>query len=186
MSFSGRVVPLFLLAVTLSACAAQDGPTDEPRLVDERLLAALGLAQGYQHQADELEALGEREEALTKVRLVLEIPFPQGAPEGEDVRLDAWGRIAELQIALNDLEAAGETVGRGLRESSRISYFQARLHAVRGRILRARAERLREEGRDDEGRQLSREAIGAFERSIAINRQVLGMASDTDADGGSE
>lgn len=186
MSISVKSLPLLLLVITYAACAAQDDPSAEARLVDEQLLAALGLAQSYQHQADELEALGERREALTKVRLIQEIPFPDGAPEGEDVRLDAWGRIAELQLATGDLEAADDAIRRGLAESSRASFFKARLHAVRGRILRARAERSREEGRAEEGRQISREAIDAFEQSIAINRQVLGMVNGSDVDGGSE
>ncbi len=185
MRWFPKVAPLVLLATGLAACGMQDAPQTERRMVDEQLLSALGLAQSYQHQADELAAIGDRQEAMSKVRLVLEIPFPEGAREGEDVRLDAWGRIAELQLAEGDEEAAEEAVRRGLAASTRTSYFGARLHAVRGRILRARAERLREEGREEESRQVSRQAIAAFERSIAINRQVLGMDGGGN-DGGSE
>jgi tetratricopeptide (TPR) repeat protein len=169
------------LVAGLTACA--DVRVDR-RVVDEQLLAALGLAQSYQHEADELEAAGDRAQALARVRQVLEIPFPEGAPESEDVRLDAWGRAAELQLADGDHDGAEETVRRGLAEATRTSYFKARLHAVRGRILRARAELLRAAGRDEEGRQVGREAIEAFEQSIAINREVLGMDQGRDADRG--
>lgn len=167
---------VLLLALILTACPQGERERPERRPVDQRLLAALGLAQSYQHQADELEALGQREAALAKVRQVLEIPFPSGAPEGEDLRLDAWGRIAELRLAGGDLDGADQALTRGLAEASRTSYFKARLHAVRGQVLQARAAQLREAGRDDEAREISRRAIEALEQSIAINRQVLGLA----------
>ena len=91
------------LVAGLTACA--DVRVDR-RVVDEQLLAALGLAQSYQHEADELEAAGDRAQALARVRQVLEIPFPEGAPESEDVRLYAWGRAAELQLADGDHDGA--------------------------------------------------------------------------------
>lgn len=163
-----------LVALTLlgTSCAMRESQT-----VDERLLAALGLAQSYQHQADELAEQGETEAALAKVRLVLEIDFPD-VSEREDVRLDAYGRIAELQLEAGDGRAAEATLERGMEESTRTSYFKARLFSVQGRILRARAAELREAGQEAESRAVSREAISAFERSIAINKQVLGMRDD--------
>jgi len=166
-----------VVAAALAACAAEE----PARAVDERLLAALGLAQGYQHQADELAELGQRQEAIERVQKVLEIPFPRGAPEGEDVRLDAWGRLAELRLDEGDEPGAEAAIERGLGEARRVSYFKARLHAVRGRVLRARAARLREAGQDAESREASREAIQAFEQSIEINRQVLGLDGDSGA-----
>jgi len=159
------------MVLALTGCAAQEAP---PR-VDDQLLAALGLAQSYQHQADELIELGQRDAAIAKVRQVLEIPFPRGAPEREDVRLDAYGRLAELDLDGGDEAEAMRWIETGLSESTRTSYFKARLFAVRGRVLRARAASLRAEGRDEESRDVSRQAIEAFEQSIDINRQVLGM-----------
>lgn len=158
----------------LAGCAAEE----QPRAVDEQLLAALGLAQGYQHQADELAELGRRDEALARVQQVLEIPFPRGAPEGEDVRLDAWGRLGELRLDGGDEAGAEAAVAQGLGEAHRASYFKARLFAVRGRVLQARAARLREAGDVEASRQASRDAIAAFEQSIEINREVLGLDRD--------
>jgi tetratricopeptide (TPR) repeat protein len=164
------------VALALAACANQERPEPERTQVDQQLLAALGMAQSYQHQADELEVMGDREAALTKVRLVLEIPFPEGTPEREDLRLDAWGRLAELHLAGDALDDAETAIGQGLAEASRASYFQARLFAIRGRVFRTRAASLREAGNEEASREMSRRAIETFEQSIAINRQVLGLA----------
>lgn len=173
-----RAAAVALVAVAaLAGCAAEE----QPRAVDEQLLAALGLAQGYQHQADELAELGRRDEAIARVQEVLEIPFPRGAPEGEDVRLDAWGRLAELRLDGGDEAGAEAAVDRGLGEAHRVSYFKARLFAVRGRVLQARAARLREAGEVEASRQASRDAIAAFEQSIEINREVLGLDRDAGA-----
>lgn len=143
--------------------------------IDEKLLSALGLAQSYQYQADELVELDKRPEAIEKVLLVLDIPFPPQAPEREDIRLDAFGRLAELSLDEGNEEGASSFLSKGLSESSRQSYFKARLYAVRGKILRAKAKRLRDEGSVEDSRQASRDAIEAFEKSIDINKQVLGL-----------
>jgi hypothetical protein len=173
-----RALVAGLVAVAaLAGCAAEE----PPRAVDERLLAALGLAQGYQHQADELAELGDRDQAIARVQKVLEIPFPQGSPEGEDVRLDAWGRLAELRLDGGDEPGAEAAVESGLGEAHRVSYFKARLFAVRGRVLQARAARLREAGEAEASRQASRDAIAAFEQSIELNREVLGLEGDAGA-----
>lgn len=169
-----RLATVALGALLFLACRGE-GVEGRPR-VDERLLSALGLAQAYQHQADELEALGDQRAAVARVRLVLEVPFPDGAPEREDVRLDAHGRIAELLLEEGDDAGAEEAARAGLAEASRPSYFQARLHAVMGRVLQTRAARLREAGQTEEAARAGREAIEAFERSIDMNRAVLGLA----------
>ena len=110
---------------------------------------------------------------------MLEIPFPADAPEREDVRLDAHGRIAELELARGDEGSAERAVTRGLSEVTRTSYFEARLYAVRGKIHQARARRLRASGDAERARAESHRAIQAFERSIEINERVLGLARST-------
>jgi len=173
-----RAVAIIALGVAAQGCSSRPH-------VDERLLASLGLAQGYQHQADELEELGDRGGALARVRRVLEIPFPRNAPEREDVRLDAYGRIAELHLASGDDRAAEQSVARGLSERTRTSYFEARLYAVRGKIHQTRARRLRVSGNAEAARTESHLALDAFERSIRINEQVLGLRrSGARKDGG--
>lgn len=176
---------LFSLAA-IAGCAAEEPAQQRPPQIDEQLLAALGLAQSYQHQADELAELGELDEAIGRVRRVLTIGFPEAAPEAEDVRLDAWGRIAELQLEAGELDAADRSVNRGLAEATRVSYFKARLFNVKGRVLRQRARELRQAGEVEASRQASRAAIAAFEQSIALNQQVLGLDDHDDAGAASD
>ena len=162
-----------LAIVILAACSACAGPRAQP----EALLAALGTAQALQHEVDEREAQGEITEAIAAAERVLVVPFPDGAPEGEDVRLDAWGRIAELNLGRADDVRAESAATSGLAESTRDSYFRARLHLVLGRIEQSRAERLRELGDANGARAASERAISELETSITINSHVLGIAS---------
>jgi len=157
-----RLVALALLA----GCA---------RAPDQALLSAIGTAEALQHQADELEARGDRAAAIERARAALDVPFPAGAPERQDVRLDAWGRIAELELGRGEDAAAEEAVRAGLGEASRRSYFEARLFVVLGRIHRARATAARAAHDEDAARRESDAALEALERSIAINAEVLGI-----------
>ena len=166
-------VAMPLVIVLLAACGGGSGSTS-----DQRLLAAIGTAQARMHEADELEARGDREAAIARARDVLDVPFPHGAPEREDVRLDAWGRIGELELGRGDDAAAERAVTEGLREVTRASYFGARLHVVRGRLHRERAARARASGDEGTARRESEAAIEALEQSIAINAEVLGLESD--------
>jgi hypothetical protein len=162
----------FVLAALLSLTLACSPPAREH---PQALLAALGTAQALQHEADEREARGEITEAIATVERVLEVPFPAAAPEREDVRLDAWGRIAELDLARADDVQAEEAARTGLAEATRDSYFRARLHVVMGRIHQARAERLRAAGDADGARAESESALSELESSIDINAAVLGI-----------
>jgi hypothetical protein len=180
--------PLHIALASLALLVACESERDPRVPIDQELLAALGLAQAYQHQADELASLGNRSEAITRVRRILEIPFPEGTPEREDIRLDAHGRIAELLLEEGNEPEALDAIETGLREASRASYFKARLHAVEGRLHRAKARRLRESGDEEGARAASREAIAAFELSIEVNRTVLGLGGSQEEgnDGGTK
>lgn len=169
---SARLAMLLALAL-LAACGGGSRSTS-----DQRLLAAIGTAQARMHEADELEARGDRAAAIARAREVLDVPFPHGAPEREDVRLDAWGRIGELELGRDDDVAAERAVSEGLREVTRASYFAARLYVVQGRIHRERAARARESADQETARRESETAIEALERSIEINAEVLGLQDD--------
>lgn len=178
-------VALFLClaaCLAISACtqAADNAPGESRRAIDTRLLAALGIAQGLQHQADLLEARADSAGARAKISEVLAIEFPS-VPEREDVRLDAYGRLAELYLVERDDVAAEREVARGLAESTRTSYFRARLYLVSGRVHEARAASARTDGNEDRARDEGRQAIAAYDRGIAINREVLGMAAQIDS-----
>jgi hypothetical protein len=173
----GRTLSWWLLSLlAIAACADQNtAHVDERRAIDTRLLAALGIAQGLQHEADLFEARGEGAAARAKIDEVLAIEFPS-VPEREDVRLDAFGRLAELHLVARDDAAAESAIARGLAESTRTSYFRARLYLVRGRVHEARAAAARTNGDEERARAEGRAAIDAYDRGIAINREVLGMA----------
>jgi len=164
--------PLVVIAMLFAGCASE--PTHAPGASPERLLSALGTAQALQHESDELEARGDLVSAARTAQRVLDVPFPDGAAEREDVRLDAYGRVAELALAQNDLAVAADQAHAGLAEATRDSYFRARLHVVLGRVHQARAAHLRDTGDADGARTESEAAIDELEQSIAINRVVLG------------
>jgi hypothetical protein len=165
-----------------AGCGQGEGPRGPGvravRPIDERLLAALGVAQGLQRQADVLEAQGDRSAARAKVGEVLAIDFPAGAPEREAVRLDAFGRLAELHLEDGDVAEAERTVAAGLRESTRPSYFRARLYHVRGRVHERLAADARARGDADAAAREARAALDWLERGIEENRVVLGMTPE--------
>lgn len=161
---------ILVCVAALVGCGAERASSSPP---DASLLAALGTAQALQHRADELEDTGEIARAVVEARRVLDVPFPAGAAEREDVRLDAHGRIAELELARGALEAADAALDAGLSEATRDSYFRARLRVVRGRVLRARAAALRASGDEAGARTASEAALVALEESIAENQRVL-------------
>lgn len=165
------------LVATLAAGCGSDAPQSSRQAPSQALLSAIGTAQALQHESDEHEARGEIPLAIESARRVLDVPFAPSAPEREDVRLDAYGRIAELELGRGDASAAETQANLGLAESTRDSYFRARLHVVLGRVHQSRAAHLRETGDDTAARTESEAAIDELERSIAINRVVLGLAT---------
>lgn len=167
---------LFFLATVAVGCASQPS-SGSPPLASQALLSAIGTAQALQHESDVHEARGEIPLAIESARRVLDVPFPSGAAEREDVRLDAFGRIAELELERGDLDAARTQADAGLSESTRDSYFRARLHVVLGRVHELRAAHLRETGDLAGARAESEAAIEELEQSIAINRVVLGITA---------
>jgi hypothetical protein len=166
----------FLCLALLCACNAETAPRD-PGGATPSLLAALGIAEGLQHQADELEALGDLPGAIDAVEGVLSVTFPEDGTDREDVRLDAYGRIAELELARGDLEAARAAIERGRAEASRDGYFHARLLLALGRVQQARAAALRDGGDEGGARAASLEAVATLEESIAMNQRVLALLS---------
>ncbi len=172
-----------LVVLGFVSCSACGGTGDSHAVPSQALLSAIGTAQALQHESDEHEARGDLPAAIDAARRVLDVPFPSGAAEREDVRLDAFGRIAELELASDhtaDAEAGAET---GLAEATRDSYFRARLHVVLGRVHQSRAAHLRETGDATAARVESEIAINELERSIAINRVVLGMSATSPSHG---
>lgn len=173
-----------LLALTLSVIGvACDDPsttaegdnvriTDPEDAIDEPLMYALSLAKNFHHQAAVYMADGKPAEAIAAIEKILQVRFPDGAPEAEDVKLDAYARLGKLHLVQGDREAAMKAVQQGIAASTRDSFFRANLHTVRGEVLQADAEALAATGDTDEIKAqvaaLRKEAILAFEASNEI------------------
>lgn len=167
------VVAIFGIALALASGlgAGCRGTEERGRLVDEQLVLTLEEARAWQHRADTHLADGDVNAAIDDVRHVLEIRFPQGAPEGEEARLDAWARLGKLHLATGDENAALEAIDRGAREATFDSFYRAHLETVRGEILEARGKRLAPS--DPTGARAARRgALDAYARSIEINKRV--------------
>jgi hypothetical protein len=164
------------LALAGSGCASQSNTASveaERSVSRADRLAIIGIAQGLLHEADVLEGLGQRGEATLRAERVLTLELGIDDPLREPLRLDAHGRLAELALADGRLDEADAAIDQGLAEVHARSYFEARLHLVRGRALEARAAAHREAGHETEAQTALREALEAHERSIAINEGLL-------------
>ncbi len=160
----------------MCGCASEAMPTPSPepaRMTTADRLSTIGIAQALMHETDVLEAMGDRAGAITRAERVLTLELAEGDPLREPLRLDAWGRLAELQLAAGSLDDASASLDHGLGEAGADSYFEARLHLVRGRVLEARASVHREAGESERADELLRAALAEHERSIAINEALL-------------
>jgi tetratricopeptide (TPR) repeat protein len=142
--------------------------------ISQQLMVALAQAKNFHHRAKVYMSDGNTAEAIDSVRRILSLRFPPGAPEAEDVRADARALLAKLMIGHGELEEAARVVDEGVANASRDSFFIANLYTVRGEIHEAQA--AAEEARGEAGKAAAvshrREAILAFERSIAINSAI--------------
>ena len=145
-------------------------------------MIALAQAKNYHHKADIHVQQAQLVEAMNAVRAIEDIPFPDGAPEAEDVKLDARARLAKLLITSGEIDAAMRVVDDGIASASRESFFVANLHTVKGEVFEAMANLLDEAqesedaaqaaARQQRARAARRSAIMSFDRAIAINTEL--------------
>ena len=153
-------------------------PRGEIATQDEATTALLGSVRALHQQADVYEHAGEFPRAAEAVRRVLALPLPRELPEYEDVRADAYGRLAELSLRAGSPDDALSHTDTGLAETTRESVLRARLLMVRGQCLGALAERDRERGDTAGAARRREEAIQVLERSIGMNQRILARALD--------
>lgn len=169
-----------LAALALSGLSLAPGcaPRGDGGARDEATTAALGSVRALHHQADVFEHAGDFHRASEAMRRVLALPLSRELPEYEDVRADAYGRLAELALRGGSPDDALSHTDTGLAEATRESVLRARLLMVRGQCLGALAER--DHGRGDEAGAARRreQAISALEQSIAMNQRILSRALD--------
>ncbi|MDQ3371013.1 MAG: tetratricopeptide repeat protein [Myxococcota bacterium] len=141
-------------------------------VIDQDLMIALAQAKNFHHKAKVYMTDGNLPEATAAVRQILSLRFPPGAPEADDVRLDARALLAKLLVSQGQLDEAMRTVDEGLAPRPRPSFFVANLHTVQGEIHEARAAQL--DGEDQKARAIEerRAAIAAYDRSIQINEAL--------------
>ncbi len=172
------------------ACSSGDGDRERPAAVritapedaiDDELMLALLRAKNFHQMARVYMGDGKLPEATAAVRQILTLPFPAGAPEAEDVRLDARALLAKLLVGQAQLEAAMSVVDEGLGAATRESFFVANLHTVRSEVLRAQAAILDGTGApadDARADELRKQAIMALERSNqiaeALQKRLMG------------
>jgi tetratricopeptide (TPR) repeat protein len=170
-----------VLAVVACVACSTDAPPPPPQadsatrlpeprdVIDQELMIALAQAKNYHHKAKVYMSDGNLADATASVRQILSLRFPGGAPEAEDVRLDARALLAKLLVGQGQLEEAMRTVSEGLAQASRASFFVANLHTVQGEIHEARAAQLDAAGEKARAADEKRAAIAAYDRSIQIN-----------------
>lgn len=187
------VVALLALAALVACDTSDDGRAATPPAgrvtqvtqpedgIDQPLMIALSQAKNFHHKAKVYMSDGKPDLAIAAVRGVLAVTFPAGAPEAEDVRADARALLAKLLLAQGQPDAAMSEIDAGLAAATRESFFVANLYTVRGEILEAQAAKLDGATAPDDvtrSRELKRQAIVAYDKSIAINealqRQLMG------------
>jgi len=163
---------LALATVLWAGCAGQRDCACPEGQLDQQLMLLLSSARAYHHQADLYLQQGEVDQAIATVRKILELDLSSKWPESEEVKLDTMARLAKLLLGQGKEDDAMDVVQRGLTGAQRDSFYLSNLHGVHGEILEHRSKRLDGEGRQQEARQAARDAIAAFERSIAINKKL--------------
>jgi predicted negative regulator of RcsB-dependent stress response len=182
----GAVAGLLVLGFACSGEPERKGGpvtriTEPEDAIDEALMLSLSQAKNFHHKARVYMSDGQLPLATDAVRKILAIELPAGAPEAEDVRLDARAMLAKLLVAQGQVDAAMSVVDEGLASSTRESFFVANLYTVKGEVLQAQAELLvstGEPGDAERAREVRKQAIVAFDKSIAINealqKRILG------------
>ena len=186
MSSRLPIVLALILATGAAACGSSDdgkpapagavtGPAEPEDAISQELMLALAQAKNFHHKARVYMSDGKLDPAIASVRSILAIPFPAGAPEAEDVVADARALLAKLLIGKGELDAAMSELDAGLAQATRESFFVANLYTVKGEVLQAQAEVLAASVKPDDvtrTRELRKQAIVAFDQSIAINERL--------------
>jgi len=175
---------LMLIALTVvGACSTSDRDASPPSqtktaeptdVIDEELMVSLAQAKNFHRKAKVYMSDGNLVAATASVRQILSLRFPKGAPEADDVRLDARALLAKLLVSQNQIEEAMRTVDEGLASSQRESFFVANLYTVQGEIHEARAAVAEGEGDAAKTKvaEERRAAIASYDRSIQINEKL--------------
>jgi len=154
---------------------------DPSDVIDQDLMVALAQAKNFHHKAKVYMSDGNLVAATASVRQILSLRFPKGAPEADDVRLDARALLAKLLVSQGKLDEAMTTVEEGLAATQRESFFVANLYTVQGEIHEARAALADAQGEAGKPQAIEerRAAIASYDRSIHINEKLQAQLVET-------
>ena len=142
---------------------------DPDDVIDEPLMLAISRAKNFHHIANVYLQDGNVDAAVAEVRKILTIEFPSGAPEAQDVLLDARARLGKLLLGQAKQQAALRVIDEGIASATRESYFLANLYTVRGEILETAAPN---QPTDQAQKLMRRDAILAFEKSNEMQLEI--------------
>ena len=169
------ILPLLLFLPALQGCAKRQSaccPCPAEGQLSKALLLRLAQVRSLHHKADLMLGSDDPGAAIKAVRQILQLDLDSRWPEAEEARLDATARLATLLLQQGEADEALQAVDRGLEGPTRESFYLSNLHSVRGEVLEGMVKTLDSTGKKDEARALAREAIAAFEASIAINKRL--------------
>lgn len=160
------------------AGAQQPAPAEPAgaTVVDPVLLAFLSKARSAHHKADGAEAQGDTASAIAALEALTRGPRPGGERplvEVREVLSDTHARLADLQSARGQFDAAIEQVQAGLDLATDVTYFRGHLFEVRGLVEERRAKALEERGETERAREARKSAIAAFDEAVRIQDQVI-------------
>ena len=130
--------------------------------------AYAATAVAHHRRADAFERKGDLDSAISEMRELVSAPAADDR-RARDLRLDAFGRLAELFSKAHKPGEAESSARRGISEAKEESALVARLWVALGDALEA-------QGKEDA-------ALDAYARAIQIGRRIIDRAI---ADGGTK
>jgi len=166
-----------------TGCSKPAPPGTSAEGIDTVMLAFLSQARSLHHEANLKEDAGDLAGARDAMARLLAAPRPSGA-EIDEVLADACARKAEIEVRLNDLVAAQESVERGLSFAKAPGYFRGHLLETSGLVDEALSKSLADAGKSREAEVARARALKALEEAIAMQATVIERALG--ADGGTK
>jgi hypothetical protein len=153
--------PVAALATAAAGCG-RAAPASEAA-------AWVNRAAGAHRRADQAAARGAFDEARAARRGLAEGPAAPGvaAADRRAVRMDAYSRLAELELRAGHAAAAATWADAGLALGPGRDVFTANLYLARGRALEARG--------------VDREAAASYHRALVVSESLLGAALHPEA-----
>jgi tetratricopeptide (TPR) repeat protein len=155
-----RAWPILVAALLLATgCGGADLSAGPSTGGGGPALQQLRRARALHQTAATRVASGDLDGAVQALEEVSALRFPAGAPEAADVAVDALAEQSRLLLAAGRLVPAEASARRAIARGPAPSYFVGLAWLRLGDALKARGQK--------------REAVDAFERSIAVNNAVL-------------